>query len=132
MSKVDDLRRELAEAERVERMAKQRQKQAKEKTFKEDTKLNVYWASDYAGSSNDKYSFYYGYEHVFCPKHGYTDYTPHQHCQVEGIEWAFVAYEDDRAIAQYKQTELWHEDENPLFMLLAGVTKFTKDKPHED
>lgn len=125
MSRIDELRNELKDLERAEQIDEQRQKQAKEKAFKEDTELNFYWASDYAGSSNGKYSFYYGYEHEFCPKHGFTDHTSHQNCENEEAEWAFVAYKGDDVVAEYKTSELWFEYLDTIPMLLLGITKFT-------
>lgn len=131
MSRVDELRRELQDLEHAERMEKERNRRAKEKAFKEDTDLNFYWASDYAGASCGEYSYYYGYEHEFCPKHGFTDHTPHQNCEYEDSEWAFVAYKGDKVVAQYKQSELWFEYLDVIPMLLLGITKFSATQRKE-
>lgn len=70
--------------------------------------MDVYGASDYAGMSGGKWSFYYGYEFIWCPTAGFVDYVKHQDdCPSEdGHEWAFSASYDGRTVAQYKASEI--------------------------
>lgn len=69
------------------------------------TKFDVYGASDYAGMSGGKWSFYYGYEFLWCPIRGFV--KGHYDCPDEDDhEWSFEASYDGRVVAQYKSSDI--------------------------
>ncbi len=106
-----DRRQEEYERERIERLKK-------EQEFKEKHKVNTYWASDYAGLEAGDYSFYYGYEETFCPKH------KNKNCEDYGCElreWCFVAKIKDKEVMRIPSSKLWFEYKEPMEMLLLGI-----------
>lgn len=91
---------------------------------------DVYGASDYAGAAGGLYSFYYGYEFVWCPQHGFIDASPHDDCADPGVEWAFEAKYDGKSVARYKASEIGAEyDETRTEVnVLRGIVKMLDDK----
>jgi len=56
----------------------------------------VYARSDYAGMETNNAKFYYGYERIWCPKHGFQrDSEPAEgcgeDCDSDNLEWVFRA-----------------------------------------
>ena len=121
-NKIRNLKLQKAEKERLERLNK-------EETFRKRTKVYAYSASDYAGLETGNYSFYYGYEETYCPKH------KNKNCEDYGCElreWAFVAKCGDKEIMRIPASELWFEYKEIEEMLLLGIGRFISDTKEED
>lgn len=67
---------------------------------------DVYGASDYAGMSGGKWSFYYGYEFIWCPALGFVDRCNDDGDDGHEHEWAFTASYDKQVVAQYKASDI--------------------------
>lgn len=86
--------------------------------------MEIYQASDYAGLEAGSLKFYYGYERVICPVHGFHDqpYCPKN--EEQETEWAFVAYNNKRVLATYGRNELdnlINDSESTAEYMLAGI-----------
>jgi hypothetical protein len=69
--------------------------------------MSVYAASDYAGISGGRFSFYFGYEETM------------------GEEWCFVAKEGDQEIMRIPQSKLGVKDRwDVVENLMAGISKW--------
>ena len=85
-------------------------------------KITVYSASDYAGTSTDDYSFYYGYKSAVCSKCGtvgeYCD-----DCEMEN-DWRFTVRDvrhDSKLVMSKTSAELGQDKFDIWKNLIAGM-----------
>ena len=90
--------------------------------------IEVYYSDDYAGCTNGKHQFYFGYEHTFCNLHG-KDYD----CECESREDCFVASVDDKEVLRLTRPEIDElveyaspELSEPPQYLMAGIMEYFK------
>ena len=91
-----------------------------------DTFIN----DDYAGLDAGDLEFYYGYEFVFCPKHGYSECGS---CECdEDLEWCFVVRKKGKRIFMRRRSELTTEDyEEPIRCLMTGIGLYLADQQNK-
>lgn len=100
--------------------------------------INVYSSSDYAGLRAGDFSFYYGYERIFCKKHGFqiaetTDECDDLSDECQDAEWCFEATYKDKVFAQIPCSSLETSDNfNVYECLLLGIGKVFEEKSKND
>lgn len=122
---IEELENELRTKKLQEAEQRRKDRTEKEKNFKKKNKVNVYWSDDYAGMVSDKYSFYYGYEETYCPKHKDEDCEDLYDCELR--EWCFTASIGNRKVLRVPCSKLWFEYKEPMEMLLLGIGQFLSD-----
>lgn len=91
-------------------------------------KLEVYYSDDYAGCTNGKHDFYFGYEMTFCKSHGKDT-----NCECDGKDDCFVASIDGKEAMRLTRTEIEKIvsyasptlSEPPQY-LMAGIMEYMK------
>lgn len=123
MSKtINELENELRMKKLQEAEQKRKDRVKKEEDFREKNKINIYCSSDYAGMVSGEYSFYYGYEETYCPKHKDKDCGDLYDCELQ--EWCFTASIGDKEVLRVPSSELWFEYKDVSEYLLLGIGKF--------
>lgn len=91
-------------------------------------KNELYYSDDYAGCSNEKHQFYYGYEATFCPLHGKDS-----DCECEDNDWCFTVDVDGKEVLRLTTTELYESigrmspnEGMPEDYLLIGIMEYMR------
>jgi len=89
-------------------------------------KLEVYYSDDYAGCTNGKQEFYFGYEMTFCKRDGKDS-----DCECKNKEDCFVATVDKKEVLRLTRTEIEKlvnyaspKLSEPPQYLMAGIMKY--------
>jgi len=115
---------------RAEAMSAREKKESWAKTEGIDT----YTSDDYCGLDfgtngvGQKTEFYYGYEHRYCPEHGFNDKECRDAGDCEYTQWSFYAKVNNKIVMEKAEQELGEcQTDEPFEFLLRGIAMYIRD-----